>query len=117
MFFDINNIGGKIKCLAALFFWLGIGVSIIIGFAMLIAGCVDGVLGTAIIGLVLMIFGSLAAWINCWLLYGYGQLIENSDRIVENTRQTAPKPKVEKFYKYGDELLSEEEYKKRMKNL
>ena len=36
-----------------------------------------------IIGFLTIIFGPIAAWISEWLLYGFGQLIENSDIIAE----------------------------------
>ena len=36
-----------------------------------------------LIGLLVVIFGPVVAWVSSWILYGYGQLIENSDVIAE----------------------------------
>ena len=78
-----DNIGGKIKTVAATIAWLGIIGSIIIGI-IIIAEANDsyypsamGTLG----GWLVMIVGSLSSWVSSFTLYGLGQLIENTDTI------------------------------------
>ncbi len=73
-----NNIGGKIKTLASVITWIGIICSIVGGATMM------GFL-FPLPGLLIMIVGSLASWISSFLLYAFGQLVENTDKLV-NTR-------------------------------
>lgn len=82
-----DNIGGKIKGLAKTVCWIGIGISVFTGFIFVIIGAensygpFDNVL--APLGWFIMIGGSFLSWIGSFLLYGFGQLIENSDKLVE----------------------------------
>ena len=69
-----ENVTEKIKSLAPVVCWGGVGVSVLCGFALL-----DG--GAVILGLVYIFFGSLIAWVASLCLYGFAQLIENSHRI------------------------------------
>ena len=71
-----NNIGGKIKALASLFTWIGIIISLVIGLLFIFADS-NGV----VIGILIIVIGSLMSWISSWLLYGFGDLIENSSII------------------------------------
>ena len=76
-----NNIGRKIKTLAKVLCWLGIIASVISGIAMVLTG-VDAELGGAaavVGGIVMMVVGSLVSWIGSFCMYGFGQLVENSD--------------------------------------
>ncbi len=68
-----DNIGGKIKSLAQITCWIGIVCSVIWGMVVWAAG-----LGF-LLGLCIMVLGSLGSWISAFTLYGFGQLIENSD--------------------------------------
>ena len=68
-----ENIGEKIKTLALVTTWVGIITSILSGFILLIGGAVEGLL--------IMILGSLGSWIGSFVLYGFGQLITNTDAI------------------------------------
>lgn len=89
-----DNIGSKIKTLAKVLTWLGI-----------IGSCISGILLMAededliAAGLLIIIFGSLISWGGSFLLYGFGQLIENSDRMVQlmgsGTASTKRERKVE----------------------
>ena len=91
-----NNIGRKIKTLAKVLCWLGIIASVISGIAMVLTGVafnsasvvrgysatVDAELGGAaavVGGIVMMVVGSLVSWIGSFCMYGFGQLVENSD--------------------------------------
>lgn len=67
-----NNIGGKIKAVCSLACALGIIGSLLLGLSLLMSGHV-------VSGTVLAALGSLLAWLSCLALYGFGQLVENSD--------------------------------------
>lgn len=72
-----DNIGGKIKTLVKILCWLGI-----------IASCIIGLLAmqeSVIAGLITAIFGSLASWISSFFAYAFGELVENSSIIAQNT--------------------------------
>ena len=89
-----NNIGRKIKMLAKVLCWFGIIASVISGIVMVFTGVAvnstvvrgygataDELSGTAAVigGIVMMIVGSLVSWIGSFCMYGFGQLVENSD--------------------------------------
>ena len=78
-----DNIGGKIKSWAKVSFLVTAVIEVITGIA-LITTDED----PAVYGWLIMILGPIAAWVSSWLLYGFGQLIENSDIIAE--RKNAP---------------------------
>ena len=87
-----NNIGRKIKTLAKVLCWLGIIASVISGIAMVLTGVafnsasvvrgysatVDAELGgaAAVVGGIVMM---VVSWIGSFCMYGFGQLVENSD--------------------------------------
>ncbi len=77
-----DNIGGKIKTLSRVTCWIGIIASIIIGF-ILMAKNDEFIL----IGVLIMILGCLASWIGSFMPYGFGELIENSQTIIELLEQ------------------------------
>jgi len=70
-----DNIGGKIKTLAIAVCWIGIIGSVIAGIVM-IADDEDMLL----YGLLSILGGPLFSWVGSFALYGFGQLVENSDR-------------------------------------
>jgi hypothetical protein len=90
-----DNIGGKIKGLAKTVCWIGIGISVFIGFVFVLIGAEssygsnDNVL--APLGMFIMLGGLFLSWISSFLLYGFGQLIENSDKLVELNGGSAKK--------------------------
>ena len=71
-----NNIGGKIKTLATIITWIGIVCSVIAGFSLMLANE-----SLILLGVLIAVLGSLGSWISSFLIYGFGQLIENSDKI------------------------------------
>lgn len=92
-----NNIGRKIKVLSKVLCWLGIIASILFGIVMIIGGSalnsttayssyydyksefeLSG-MSLVITGIVTMILGSFFSWIGSFCLYGFGQLVDNSD--------------------------------------
>lgn len=77
-----DNIGGKIKALASIIAWIGIICSIIIGFIL----CFYMTSNSFILGIVVAAVGSLCSWVGSFLLYGFGQLIENTDIIVKKLK-------------------------------
>ena len=94
-----KNIGGKIKVLAKVFCWLGIITSIIVGTAIIFGGreVMSSLPGgysyyyydstaTTIIGVAVIVLGSLFSWLGSFFTYGFGQLVENSDRIADRMR-------------------------------
>ena len=75
-----NNIGGKIKTLSVVVTLIGIVASIIIGIAFITNEEV-------LIGFVVMLAGSFISWISSFVLYGFGELICNSDKIAKECNE------------------------------
>lgn len=75
-----SNIGKKIKGLAQIIAWIGIIGSILGGiFLMVSMGNASGIVS----GIILAALGALLSWIGGFLFYGFGQLVDNTDRLVE----------------------------------
>ena len=75
-----SNIGNKLKTAAKILLWAGIAVSAIGGIAMIASGSAFRSVNPMILpGLITMIGGALLAWISALGLYGFGELVENSD--------------------------------------
>ena len=70
-----DNIGSKIKTLAKVVCWIGIIGSIIAGIAMIATMGSVGVLS----GLLTIVLGALLSWVGSFVLYGFGEMVENSD--------------------------------------
>lgn len=73
-----NNIGKKIKTLAQVITWIGIIASIIGGIAMI---AIDK--NFILFSLIIIVVGSFVSWLSSFILYGFGQLIDNSDKLVQ----------------------------------
>ena len=69
-----DNIGGKIKSWAVWIFVVE-AIAAVIGGIALIAN------DNGLVAFLTIVFGPIAAWVSSWLLYGFGQLVENSDII------------------------------------
>ena len=86
--FNFDNIGGKIKILAKVTCWIGSISSVIGGVIMMLNGLAyentRGILG----GIMIAVLGDLVSWVGSFRLYGFGQLIENSDIIANQYRKT-----------------------------
>ena len=76
-----NNIGAKIKGLAEVFAIVGIFIACVTGVLFMSSGDETFI----IVGLGIMIGGSIAAWISGCVLYGYGEMVENSAKTAKNT--------------------------------
>ena len=113
-----DNISRKIKILAYVCTIVGILASLIIGVEMLNSHNSDG--------MTVMILGSFISWVTSFTLYGFGQLIENTDIIAnkfsddhkneEKENSTADKIAVITALR-DDDLISEEEYREKLENL
>ena len=79
-----NDIGGKIKTLATVTCWIGIIGSVIYGIVLTIEA-------DPLAGIGLMVIGALISWISCFVLYGYGELIDNTDATQYDTREMIAK--------------------------
>lgn len=77
-----GNIGRKIKTLAQVVTWMGIIGSIVVGISMLSIN--DDFI---FLGLLIMILGSFLSWVSSFVLYGFGQLVENSDKLVQLSKK------------------------------
>ena len=69
-----KNIGKKIMGLAKFITWMGFLASIIGGIAMIVED--EDLIVPAVL---VMVAGCLVSWIACFMLYGFGQLIHNSE--------------------------------------
>ncbi len=70
-----NNIGKKIKTVAKAAGYVGTIVSMIVGYITLPYG-----------GFLIFIFGPIVSWLSTFLIYGFGQLIENTDVLAAQVR-------------------------------
>ena len=82
-----DNIGKKIKILAYVLTWVGIIASVITGIAMM--NSFDSTVRT--IGLIVLIVGSVLSWASSFIIYGFGQLIENTDIIAGRNKSSDSK--------------------------
>lgn len=75
-----DNIGHKIKLLAHVMCWLGIGISVFTGLMLIFFG-MDQYDSSIYIGggVAVLFLGSLFSWIGSFVLCGFGKLVENSD--------------------------------------
>ena len=107
-----SNPGGKIKGLAAFLCALGIFASIIIGATMIGESIATSIYDSGnytklIWGVVIIVLGSIVSWCSSILVYGFGQLVENSDKIVEfnesDSHKYTPPPIVNNPKKHSQE--------------
>ncbi len=78
-----NNIGRKIKILAQVICWIGIICSVVLG--VVIMATEDDL---PVLGFVLMLIGPVVSWVSSFVLYGFGQLIENTERLPLNAEKS-----------------------------
>ena len=79
-----DRIGSKIKGFAQFTSVVGILCSVVTGIAMISMSN-----ATVVIGILILVAGSLSSWIGSFFLYGFGELIEKTTEIAENTRPRA----------------------------
>ena len=73
-----NNIARKIKILAMVIAAIGVAASIVFGFSFLKDE-------EYLIGILVIVVGSAISCASVFTLYGFGHLIENTDKLVENS--------------------------------
>ena len=78
-----NNIAKKIKNVAEIVCYLGIGISIVCGIIIIFVEVDLLLCGVLIAGI-----GSLASWLGSLMTYGFGQLIENTDILVAEKKRS-----------------------------
>ncbi len=81
-----DNVGAKIKTLASIVAWLGIIGSVIIGTLIMISAE-----ELAAMGLIIAVIGSVSSWLGSILVYAFGELVDNSAILVDNSKTIARK--------------------------
>lgn len=81
-----SNIGGKIKVLAKIIAWFGVICSAIVGAFLICISQSSDILKS--IGFGVLFGGSIISWISSWFMYGFGELIEKTTEIAQNTAQS-----------------------------
>lgn len=82
-----NNIAGKIKLLAKIGFIVETIAIVIAGIGILLT---DDEVINILTGVLVMVMGPFAAWASSWVLYGFGELIENTAKLVSNNKTNSP---------------------------
>lgn len=70
-----NKIGEKIKILAIVICIVGIIASLFVGMLFIADN-------EFLLGITTIVVGVLASWVSVFVLYGFGQLVENSEKMV-----------------------------------
>lgn len=73
-----DNIVDKIKTVAQVFCWVGIILSVISGLISIFSG-------GDLIGIITIIVGVLSSWVSSIIVYGFGQLIEDTNVSASNS--------------------------------
>lgn len=81
-----DNIGGKIKMVAKVVGFAGIGISILTGLLFLLVAFSEEKFSYFGIGILVAFLGSLISWVSTIALYGFGQLVENTDVLVQDSQ-------------------------------
>ena len=74
-----SNIGGKIKTLAKIIFAVEAVIIVIWAFKLLFSEYEE----VRLTGLIVLVVGLLVSWISSWFLYGFGELIETNQLLVD----------------------------------
>ena len=103
-----GNIGRKIKIMALIFCAVGLLVSLIGALALWTSGRYN----SGWTGLAVLFFGSLCTVVNCFFIYGFGELITRSVRLDEKVNSGRDEAnRAEVLSRLAQEgLISEEEY-------
>lgn len=103
-----NNIGNKIKALAKVICIFIAVVWVIIGFSFILTKNSSPFI--RLIGLLIIVVGPLFAWINSFLLYGYGELIEQNAEIRKEIKRLTKgsKENEEKDKKEAEKIRNQE---------
>ena len=91
-----DNIGGKIKGVAKFITWLGI-IASVISFLIIVSIGENELIG---LGFILLVVGCIGSWLSSLMLYGFGQLIENTEIIAEKYIPKYSSEDNTPYYKY-----------------
>ena len=95
-----DRIGEKIKIVAKVIFWLGVAVGFIVAYFV-------GEAGNNYVGMFIFLVGILVSWLGTYLLYGFGELVDNSSKILDRLDRLArPNNEIE----YTDEYEQPDTY-------
>lgn len=114
-----DNIGGKLKILAKVLAVIGAVASVIGGLVLVDIN--------PIFGFLTIIWGPVVSFISSWLVYGFGELIENTQAIAHNTsalrktslaKEMEDKKLLENLTVWRDQnLITQEEYEAKKQDL
>ncbi len=115
-----KGIGGKIKTLAGVITCAGVILSIVAGVLLMTNDLV-------LVGILVILAGFLVSWASTFILYGFGQMVENSEKLVaiEKMKLDAKIDALETKADKADELakwnkagfLTDEEFEKKIDEL
>lgn len=84
-----KNIGRKIKVLAVVLFWIGVSIAIVAGILTIISTVANSysssqekIMGI-LSGFAILAGGFLSAWLSNFFLYGFGELIDSNQKILQ----------------------------------
>lgn len=102
-----SNIGGKIKALAMVVCGIGAFISVVYGIYLIVNYSTGAEIDyrVLLVGLIIIIIGVLLSWTGSFVLYGFGQLVQNSDRLVKHAEQLLA---LQKSCKDASDPLAEE---------
>lgn len=81
-----DNIGSKIKTVAKVVGFAGIVISILAGLLFLLVAFSEEKFSYFGIGILVAILGSIISWASTIALYGFGQIVENTDVLVQDSQ-------------------------------
>ena len=81
-----DNIGSKIKTVAKVVGFAGIVISILTGLLFLLVAFSEEKFSYFGIGILVAILGSIISWASTIALYGFGQIVENTDTIAKHSK-------------------------------
>ena len=79
-----KNIGSKIKTLTLILALSGAALSVFFGILWIFVASNLGLGGWKYLGIIPIVAGPLWSWVSSFLLYGFGQLIDNSDKLLKH---------------------------------
>ena len=83
-----SNIGAKIKGLAKFIFWVVSIAAVIMGMLTIIQGIGNAhneskeIITSILLGMAIMVGGVIMAWLQNFLLYGFGELVDSNQKIL-----------------------------------
>ena len=83
-----KNVGRKIKTLASVLTWIGIVASVIAAIVCFVAAS-KTTYGSGMYiayGIAVLVIGCLASWLSNLVLYGFGELVDNSSIIARESQ-------------------------------